>query len=50
MNAAARIARRSVMGRLLLDGMPWTDAHPGLMLSALGAVILLAGWLERVLP
>ncbi|WP_449406059.1 hypothetical protein [Massilia phosphatilytica] len=47
---AARIARRSLMDRLLLDGMAWTDRHPGLMFAAVGALIVLAGVLEKAFP
>lgn len=50
MNAAARIARRSLMDRLLLDGMAWTDAHPWLGLAGLAATIILAGVLEGLMP
>ncbi|MFS2027105.1 hypothetical protein [Massilia sp. CT11-137] len=47
---AARFARRSVMDRLFLDGMSWTDKHPGVMFAALGALIVLAGVLEAQFP
>lgn len=47
---AARIARRSVMDRLFLDGMEWTDANPWFGLVGLGALIVLAGVLEKVMP
>lgn len=47
---AARTARRSLMDRLLLDGMAWTDAHPWFGLAGLVATIVLAGVLEKVMP
>ena len=47
---AARIARRSLMDRLLLDGMEWTDRHPGLMFVGLAVTIVLAGVMEALLP
>lgn len=47
---AARIARRSVMDRLFLDGMSWTDKHPGVMFAVIGALIVLAGVLEGLMP
>ena len=47
---AARIARRSLMDRLLLDDMAWTDEHPGLMLACLGFLIVAAGALEKAWP
>jgi hypothetical protein len=47
---AARIARRSLMDRLLLDGMGWTDRNPGLMFAGLAMTIVLAGVLEKVMP
>lgn len=47
---AARTARRSLMDRLLLDGMSWTDRHPGLMFAGLGVTIVLAGVLEALFP
>lgn len=50
MIAAARIARRSVMDRLLLDGMEWTDANPWFGFAGLALTIVLAGVLEQVMP
>lgn len=47
---AARIARRSFMDRLFLDGMSWTDANPWFGLVGLGALIVLAGVLEAIFP
>jgi hypothetical protein len=47
---AARIARRSVMDRLFLDGMEWTDANPWFGFAGLGALIVLAGVLEKAFP
>lgn len=47
---AARIARRSLMDRLLLDGMAFTDRHPGLMFAGLGVTIVIAGVLEALFP
>lgn len=55
---AARIARqdaepaprRDLIGTLLLTGIEWTDARPGLMLACVGALIVLAGVLEAYLP
>jgi hypothetical protein len=38
------------MDRLFLDGMEWTDRHPGLMFTGLGVTILLAGVLEVLFP
>ncbi|MFS2027678.1 hypothetical protein [Massilia sp. CT11-137] len=47
---AARIARRSVMDRLFLDWMSWTDANPWFGFVGLGALIVLAGVLEAQFP
>ena len=47
---AARATRRGVIGTLLLAGIETTDRHPGVMLAALGSVIVLAGVLEGLLP
>jgi hypothetical protein len=47
---AARIARRSLMDCLLLDGMEWTDARPWFGMTGLGVVILIAGIMEGILP
>lgn len=47
---AARIARRSLMDRLFLDGMEWTDRHPGLMFAGLAVTIVIAGVLEKAFP
>lgn len=56
---AARIARqeqaepaprRDLIGTLLLGGVEWTDRHPVVMFAALGALIVLAGVLEGLLP
>lgn len=55
---AARIARqdaepaprRDLIGTLLLTGIEWTDARPGLMLACVGALIVLAGVVEAMFP
>jgi hypothetical protein len=47
---AARIARRSLMDRLFLDGMGWTDANPWFGMTGLGVMILIAGVMEKVMP
>jgi hypothetical protein len=47
---AARIARRSLMDRLLLDGMAWTNANPWFGFAGLAVTIVLAGMLEKVMP
>jgi hypothetical protein len=47
---AARIARRSFMDRLLLDGMEWTDANPWLGFAGLAVTIVLAGVMEGLMP
>lgn len=47
---AARIARRSLMDRLLLDGMEWTDANPWFGLTGATVVILLGLVLEKAFP
>jgi hypothetical protein len=47
---AARIARRSVMDRLFLDWMSWTDANPWFGFVGLAVMIVLAGVLEKVMP
>jgi len=46
---AARIARRSLMDRLLLDGMAWTNANPWFGLAGLALTIAAAGVLEQLL-
>lgn len=59
MTAAARIPRRlvrtpaprrDVIGSLLFYRMDWCEQHPGVMFAALGALIVLAGVLEGLLP
>ena len=35
---------------LLLYRIEWTDRHPGLMLACLGALVVLEGLLEQVMP
>jgi hypothetical protein len=47
---AARIARRSLMDRLFLGGMEWTDARPWFGMTGLGVMILIAGVMEKVMP
>lgn len=56
---AARIAhcqdaepapRRDLIGTLLFWRMDWCEQRPGLMFAALGALIVLAGMLEQVMP
>jgi hypothetical protein len=47
---AARIARRSLMDRLLLDGMEWTDANPWFGLTGSAVMIVLGLVLEKVMP
>jgi hypothetical protein len=47
---AARAARRSLIGWLLLNRIEVTDRHPGLMFAGLAATILLAGLPEGVMP
>lgn len=47
---AARIARRSLMDRLFLDGMAWTDANPWFGFAGLAVMVVLAGVLEKVMP
>ncbi|MFC5550747.1 hypothetical protein [Massilia aerilata] len=41
---------RDVVGFLLLHRIEWTDRHPGLMLVAVGLLIVLSSVLEEVLP
>lgn len=50
MIAAARIARRSLMDRLLLDGMEWTDRNPWFGLTGMAVMIVVAGVLEQAFP
>lgn len=50
MIAAARIARRSLMDRLLLDGMEWTDRNPWFGLTGAAVVVLLGLMLEKAFP
>lgn len=45
-----RIARRSLMDRLFLDGMDWTDANPWFGLAGLAVMVALAGVLEKAFP
>jgi hypothetical protein len=47
---AARIARRSLMDRLFLDGMAWTDANPWFGLTGAAVMIMLGLVLEQVWP
>ena len=47
---AARIARRSLIDRLFLDGMEWTDRNPWFGFAGLAMTIVLAGVLEKVMP
>ena len=47
---AARIARRSLMDRLLLDGMAWTDRNPWFGFAGALATIILAGVMEALFP
>lgn len=53
---AARVARqdasprRDIIGFLLLHRIEVTDRHPGVMLVCVGALIVLAGVLEKVMP
>jgi hypothetical protein len=42
--------RRDPIGFLLLYRMEWCERHPGVMFAALGALIVLAGVLEKVMP
>jgi hypothetical protein len=46
---AARAARRSLIGWLLLHRIEWTDRHPGLMFAGMAATILLCGVMEKLL-
>ena len=47
---AARIARRSLMDRLLLDGMAWTDANPWFGFAGLAVTVVIAGVMEAIFP
>lgn len=47
---AARIARRSLMDRLFLDGMEWTDRNPWFGLVGVALTIVVAGVLEGLMP
>lgn len=47
---AARIARRSLMDRLFLDGMEWTDRNPWFGLTGLVVMVVVAGVMEALLP
>jgi hypothetical protein len=47
---AARIARRSLMDRLLLDGMSWTDANPWFGVGGLALTVIVCGVMEGLLP
>jgi hypothetical protein len=47
---AARIARRSLMDRLFLDGMEWTDSNPWFGLTGAALMIVLGLVLEKVMP
>jgi len=42
--------RRDLIGALLFYRMDWCEQHPGLMFAALGALVVLAGVLEGLLP
>lgn len=42
--------RRDLIGTLLFYRMDWCEQHPGVMFAALGALIVLAGVLEQVMP
>lgn len=46
----ARIARRSLMDRLFLDGMEFTDAHPSFGLIGLALSVIVCGVMEGLLP
>lgn len=47
---AARTARRSLMDRLFLDGMEWTNANPWFGLTGAAVMIVLCLVLEQVFP
>lgn len=47
---AARIAHRDPIAFLLFYRMDWCERHPGVMFAAVGALIVLAGVLEKVMP
>jgi hypothetical protein len=47
---AARIARRSLIDRLFLDGMEFTDAHPSFGMIGAALTILLGLVLEKAWP
>jgi hypothetical protein len=42
--------RRDLIGTLLFYRMDWCEQHPGVMFAALGALIVLAGVLEKAMP
>lgn len=42
--------RRDLIGSLLFYRMDWCEQHPGVMFAAIGALIVLAGVLEKVWP
>lgn len=47
---AVRASRPSVMDRILLSGMAWTNANTWFGFAGLAATVLLAGVLEGLLP
>jgi hypothetical protein len=47
---AARITRRSLMDRLFLDGMAWTDANPWFGVVGLALTVIVCGVMEGLLP
>jgi len=46
---AARIARRGLIDRLLLNGMAWTDANPWFGIVGMVVTVIVAGVLEQAL-
>jgi hypothetical protein len=50
MTAAARISRRTLMDRLFLEGMEWTDANPWFGLIGLALTMIVCGVMEGLLP
>jgi hypothetical protein len=47
---AEPVPRRDLIGSLLFYRMGWCEQRPGLMFAALGALIVLAGVLEGLMP
>lgn len=47
---AARHARRSLMDRILLSGMAWTDANPWFGVTGMAVAVVIGCCLKGLLP